>query len=503
MNRKIIGIFVCTLLIATAVLPASGTLIFSEISYEKKPAIKEIFMDIERTEDKVLSVDEIIGNRQVKYWEHMVDDVLVKNDFILLHMDIENSDVLKYEKSWTDIELSVQGSVDKVIDLDNFFWKQLVVFPKKDDCRNFYTFDDLQEYPLVCREVRNTDGTTIIYNIDGKQIGQGIPTPSKGFSLSGYNDASWPDPWIEYRENADFWFAKWCTSTISLSLPTPSTISSHMRDSTVEYFYELAHGDEHYFQAETTGSNYYATTLKQDMTNRQSMKFAFLGSCHGMTSTCSGTFSYEFRKGQMTDTVTVGFDHMENCPGWEYGYYWQDSMFENMSKGLTIRESFDMATARYPTIEPAVVFLGDENLKIPLPDLECGGDISWTDVTPGDTITDSFTIENIGDPTSVLSWEIEDYPIWGTWEFTPSNGDDLTPEDGSVTVDVSVVAPEEKDKEFSGEVKIVNRYGADDYCTIHVSLATPKNKAINTIFRQFLEKQIHMFPLLRQLLELQ
>ena len=79
----------------------------------------------------------------------------------------------------------------------------------------------------------------------------------------------------------------------------------------------------------------------------------------------------------------------------------------------------------------------------------------------------------------------------------------MTPEDGSVTVDVSVVAPEEKDKEFSGEVKIVNRYGADDYCTIHVSLATPKNKAINTIFRQFLEKQIHMFPLLRQLLELQ
>lgn len=204
----------------------------------------------------------------------------------------------------------------------------------------------------------------------------------------------------------------------------------------------------------------------------------------------------------MTNTVTVGFDHVETCPGWEHEYYWQDSMFENMSKGLTIRESFDMATARYPTIEPAVVFLGDKNLKIPLPDLECGGDISWTDVPPSDTITDSFTIENIGDPTSVLSWEIEDYPIWGTWEFTPSNGDDVTPEDGTVTVDVSVVAPEEKDKEFSGEVIIINRYDANDYCTIQVSLATPKNKAISTPFLNFLENHPHMFPLLRQLLGL-
>ena len=86
-----------------------------------------------------------------------------------------------------------------------------------------------------------------------------------------------------------------------------------------------------------------------------------------MTGTGPGTFSYEFRKGQMSNTVTVGYDNMETCPGWQYSYPWQDSMFENMSKGVTIKNAFDMATAQYPTISSGVVFLGDQNLIVPFP----------------------------------------------------------------------------------------------------------------------------------------
>ena len=487
MKKKIIGILICMLLVATA----TSSLILTANAY-KLPVMKEttngeIFKEIEETEGKNLIVDEIIGNRQVKYWEHMVDDTLVKNDFILLHMDIENSEVLKYEKSWTDIELSLQGSVYKVFEFDNFFWKQLVVFPKKDDCRNFYTFDDLQEYPLVCREVRHTDGTTIIYNIDGEQIGQGIPTPSKGFSLSGYNDASWPDTWIEYRENADFWFAKWCTSTISLSLPTPSTISSHMRDSTVEYFYELAHGDEYYFQAEATGSDYYATTLKQDMTNRQPMKFAFLGSCHGMTSTGSGTFSYEFRKGQMTDTVTVGFDHMENCPGWEYGYYWQDSMFENMSKGYTVKESFDMATAQYPTIELAVVFLGDATLKANHPPEKPAKPSGPANGEAGAIYT--YT-SSVSDPEQNQVYYLFD---WDDGSDSGWIGPYNSGNDGSVSHSWN----EQGDYEIKVKAKDTNDIESEWSDPLPISM--PKNKVADTPFLRFLENHPHLFPLLGQL----
>ena len=46
-----------------------------------KPNVKSsIYQEINQTDNKALIIDEIIGNRQVKYWEHYIDDVLVKNN---------------------------------------------------------------------------------------------------------------------------------------------------------------------------------------------------------------------------------------------------------------------------------------------------------------------------------------------------------------------------------------------------------------------------------------
>ena len=77
----------------------------------------------------------------------------------------------------------------------------------------------------------------------------------------------------------------------------------------------------------------------------------------------------------------------------------------------------------------------------PIPDLDCDGDLCWYDVEPGATVTGSFTVENIGEEGSLLDWEIESYPDWGTWTFYPSYGIDLMPEDGVVTVTVEVIWP--------------------------------------------------------------
>ena len=137
------------------------------------------------------------------------------------------------------------------------------------------------------------------------------------------------------------------------------------------------------------------------------------------------------------------------------------------------------------------------------PDLDCNGVLSWTDIKPGDMVTGSFTVENVGEPASELDWEIESHPDWGTWIFTPLNGDDLTPENGSITVEVSVVAPDKKNKEFNGGIKIVNMEASGDQCYIQVSLATPRTKAINPLSLQFLERLFQRFPLLECLLDLQ
>ena len=137
------------------------------------------------------------------------------------------------------------------------------------------------------------------------------------------------------------------------------------------------------------------------------------------------------------------------------------------------------------------------------PDLECDGELSWTDISPGATVTGDFVVRNNGAPDSILHWKIESYPTdWGTnWTFTP-NASILTIGAGWITVDVEVIAPDDPNEEFTGEVKLVNVLDPSNSCTIDVSLATPRNRAfnINLLFLRFLEQHPHMFPILRHML---
>ena len=137
------------------------------------------------------------------------------------------------------------------------------------------------------------------------------------------------------------------------------------------------------------------------------------------------------------------------------------------------------------------------------PDLMCDGDLSWVDIPPGSTVTGSFTVENIGGSNSELDWEVESYPEWGTWTFDPDGGEDLL-EGDSIIVDVEIVAPDEQEETFTGEVVLVNSEIPDDTCIIDVSLATPVNQqVINPLLQMILERFPNVFPILRNLLEAQ
>jgi hypothetical protein len=138
--------------------------------------------------------------------------------------------------------------------------------------------------------------------------------------------------------------------------------------------------------------------------------------------------------------------------------------------------------------------LGDD------PVLLCEGDLHFGNVKGGSTLTDSFTVENVGG--GLLDWKITDEPSWGTWTFDPEEGDDLPP--GSpVTVQVTVVAPTQKD-EYAGTIKIENMENPDNTCIIDVSMTTPRNRPfnINLLFLRFLENHPNMFPILRHILGL-
>jgi hypothetical protein len=126
-------------------------------------------------------------------------------------------------------------------------------------------------------------------------------------------------------------------------------------------------------------------------------------------------------------------------------------------------------------------------------DLECTGSLSWTDTEPGATVIGSFQLQNIGDNDSSLNWTIDSSSIsWGTWSFNPESGTRLTPEDGQVTVQVWVVAPNEENTEFQGNLRVENQDNSSDFCVIPVYLKTPLSQDL--CFQQFFERMFQQFP---------
>ena len=153
----------------------------------------------------------------------------------------------------------------------------------------------------------------------------------------------------------------------------------------------------------------------------------------------------------------------------------------------------------YPSYSPFTIVEQAVIICPRIPDLDCTGSLAWTNVKPGDTVTGTFTVENIGDPLSQLDWEVDSWPTtWGTWTFSPNGGTDLTPEDGAKTVTVSVEAPDEPDATFTGQIKVVNKDDTSDFCLIDVSLKTPVSKP--TLILGFLIELLEKFPIAHWLL---
>jgi len=144
-------------------------------------------------------------------------------------------------------------------------------------------------------------------------------------------------------------------------------------------------------------------------------------------------------------------------------------------------------------------YYDDFSLAVPTePNLDCDGVLNWEEIDPGATVTGTFTVENIGG--SLLDWEIESYPDWGAWAFEPESGEDLTKEDGAITIEVEVIAPDEAEDELTGEVKIVNSEDPDDFCIIDATMTDPVSQ--QSLILQFLERLADRFPRLGNLLGL-
>jgi Arylsulfotransferase (ASST) len=168
--------------------------------------------------------------------------------------------------------------------------------------------------------------------------------------------------------------------------------------------------------------------------------------------------------------------------------------FEVTPDGTTIWQYINS----YPTLLTNDVFkiqyILPQEPQPQISDLDCQGSLSWTNIQPGTPLQGSFQVQNIGDPSSLLNWKVNMSSIaWGTWSVIPESGENLAPEDGQVTVQVSVVAPNEKNTEFEGYIRVENQDNATDFAVIPVYLKTPTDthtqQTMNLLwFFQFMQR---------------
>ncbi len=135
-------------------------------------------------------------------------------------------------------------------------------------------------------------------------------------------------------------------------------------------------------------------------------------------------------------------------------------------------------------------------------DLSCQGNLVWNNVSVNSKLTGSISIENIGFCGSCLCWNIIEYPNWGEWEFSCMSGENLTPSDGTKTISITLVSPKEKNAEFIGQIKVVNKNNQDDFDIIQISLTTTKSKQhlTNILFKKLVNRFAFLENLLNQII---
>ncbi len=315
-----------------------------------------------------------IGDKVVYFYQRMLDGAIVEKDFISYQFDSKTGTLLAKKQHWREDlpghlpEIQVtreqaQAKIGGEIESARLFIlsPQSAVFPIR----------PVPENP--CWVVRSIDAgqvtLTVIDAVTGDLLGHGVPPPYNAYSLAGPASCIYGWNYTAWSEHAASWFNTMGYDTDIDSLPTMDQVKAHIKSDSTALFYELAHGGYSSMQINCEGgtTTLWAFRVGLWMRGRAKMPFAFIGSCSGLCETGPGTFSYEFRKGSVENTVTVGYCFGDVClTCWEWSIEWQTALFDYMSQGWTVKAAFDQAMADYPVCaaDSCVRFLGDETFKV-------------------------------------------------------------------------------------------------------------------------------------------
>jgi hypothetical protein len=362
------------------------------------------------------------GALTVFYHQRTIGDARVEKDIIIYRFDSGTGELRDKIVRWRDDlpaslpPLSIRREQARFMAKGDIQEAELLYIDPESDV---FPFDPPPANP--CWVVRSLRGDelllTAIDAVTGRLLGYGIPPPYAAYSLTGpTSDSPCSGSWAAWAVSAEQWFEAMGYSTQMTVWPTKTEIQSHVSSFETALFYELAHGGSTAFSHSCAGG--YLNTLAADVGNwiegYPKMPFAFIGSCEGLCNTGTGSFSFEFRKGSVEGTATVGYCGMatpecESC--WSVSIDWQDDLFYWMSEGYSVKDAFDLANAAHPSClaSTCMRFAGDELFAVvplvlrsawgdladataaPLGDGGDGGGAAWFD-TDGDGDQDLYIV---------------------------------------------------------------------------------------------------------------
>jgi hypothetical protein len=315
----------------------------------------------------------------IYYHLRMLDEAVVEKDFIIYQLDIATQELVARKSHWREDlpehlppGLISKEAVESLVGGEILRSRLYIISPESD----VFPLDPTPENP--CWVVRHVvDGAlviTIVDALEGVVLGNGVPPPYTGFSLSGpweFNPCS--GTWSSWRQNAKTWFETMGYPTESISWPTENEVRNHVQSCETAMFYELAHGGHTMFENGCIGGVSpeitYSSEIETWLADYPKMPFAFIGSCGGMCWKTDGSFAYEFRKGEPDSATVVGYCDMaeprcDMC--WSQSISWQTALFDYMNQGWTVADAFVQANADYPACGDSncTRFAGDQDFAV-------------------------------------------------------------------------------------------------------------------------------------------
>jgi len=417
----------------------------------------------------------------------MIGDAVVEGDFIVYQFEKQTRKLLKKKARWRDdlpdqitplisreqAEAMVQGSVK--------FSQLLIISPES------------VEFPIKpaptnpCWMVISQDNgrriSTVIDALEGKILGYGVPPPYEAYSLGGPDHGACAEYyWDPWALNAGNWFSIMGYDTQISDRPTEATVQSHIDSDTTALFYELAHGGSYNFLNLNTdcglptfaAHRILASEVETWIAGRTKMRFAFIGSCEGLCHTDDGSFSYEFRKGTSTNTVTVGYCHMDwtgdtgagqtyQCDGTCWGtnvYNWQEDLFDYLNQGWTAQAAFNQACADNPQCgagTTCVRFAGDPNFSL-VPKVS-RGNLPIANAGPDQTVEQTSLAGTLVTLDGSGSYDVDGQSltyVW-TWAGGSASGDSVSVFFPLGTVEITLTVTDEAEDSAADTVLVTVR----------------------------------------------